>query len=294
VIEKDNIRNLFSKALENHTSPVRPEVWNGLQAKMAAAGFSSGAAAAKGISALAKWLIGSAAVSVAAVITVVLVNQNDAPSKPKAVRQETTRTAAAEKAPDAAAINGTEQENSKRGAYSTTTPGNRTLSGYSPAVTNIPESVQPSNTGTLIPPNIEDGTAVVPKGVEPHSPDQPSKKQEEPEKQETNPAAVPNERPAPAVEEYSSKISKIPNFFSPNNDGENDFLFIESQHLKEFTLVISNTKGVVWTSNDPAFRWDGTAMNGDPVPAGTYSLVIMARDTKGKLIREFSTVDIRR
>lgn len=292
MIEKDNIRDLFSEALENHTSPVRPEVWNGLQAKMAAAGVSSGAAA-KGISALVKWLIGSAAVSVASVTAVLLVNQNDESSKLKAVRQETTRTAAAEKAPNAAAINGTEQESTKGGAYSTATPGNRTLSGYSPTVTKIPESAQPSNTGTVIPPNIEDGTAVVAKVVEPHSPDQPSK-QEEAEKQEINPAVAPNEHPAPAVEEHSSKISKIPNFFSPNSDGENDFLFIESQHLKEFTVVISNAKGVVWTSNDPAFRWDGTAMNGDPVPAGMYSLAIMARDTKGKLIREFGTVDIRR
>ena len=72
MIDKDNIQELFSRSLENHTTPVRPEVWNGLQAKMAAAGVSS-VVATKGISALAKWIIGSAAVTGVAVVTTLVV-----------------------------------------------------------------------------------------------------------------------------------------------------------------------------------------------------------------------------
>ena len=41
MIEKDNIQELFSKAFENQTYAVRPELWAGVQAKMAAAGVAS-------------------------------------------------------------------------------------------------------------------------------------------------------------------------------------------------------------------------------------------------------------
>jgi uncharacterized protein (UPF0333 family) len=73
VIEKDNIQELFSKAFENQSAPVRPELWAGVQSKMAAAGVAGATSAAKGISVVAKWILGSAAIGVAGVITTLAV-----------------------------------------------------------------------------------------------------------------------------------------------------------------------------------------------------------------------------
>ena len=49
MIEKDNIQELFSKAFENQTAPVKPELWSGVQTKMAAAGVGGTTAAVKGV-----------------------------------------------------------------------------------------------------------------------------------------------------------------------------------------------------------------------------------------------------
>lgn len=299
MIEKDNIRDLFSKTLENHTSPVRPEVWNGLQAKMAAAGVSSAAAGAKGISMLAKWLIGSAAVSVAAVTTVVLVNQGNAPVKAEKAKQETTAVLQPETSTDSPAA-------------TTTAPGTATSdvlqSTQSPVTITIPEphigtepvtglrAILPLTLGGGATPEGEPGTAIgEPKGSEgnPVIGKTTPADQHIPENRTTTSPAV-NE-PAPAAEASEAKITLIPNVFTPNNDGSNDHFYIESQNLKSFSVSFyDNNNNSVWRSEDPNFRWDGTSMSGEPVPAGLYGCMILARDAKGNLIKEYRNIEIRR
>ena len=97
MIEKDNIQELFSKAFENQTSAVRPELWAGVQAKMAAAGVASTATVAtKGLSALTKWIIGSAAVGTVGVVTTVIAlnsgeeSTNKKTDAPKEISQNMT------------------------------------------------------------------------------------------------------------------------------------------------------------------------------------------------------------
>jgi len=288
VIEKDNIRDLFSRTLENHTSTVRPEVWNGLQAKMAAAGVTS-AVGAKGISALAKWLIGSAAVSAAAVTTVVLVNRNDVPEAPTKQQQETTAPVASVEAPaqeEQSTIDWSKVDDnkliSKPADIQFQQPAETslwTIPEQLAAVTQLPVNQHPQlepgqTTSTAGKPGEQAATVTDTKPK--------ASGQESATTQDTKPEIA------------EAKITKIPNFFSPNNDGDNDVFNIESQNLNDFTIVISDAKGMVWTSSDPNFKWDGTYMNSDSAPAGTYSVVIMARDGKGKLIREFKTLEIRR
>jgi gliding motility-associated-like protein len=62
------------------------------------------------------------------------------------------------------------------------------------------------------------------------------------------------------------------NVFSPNGDGKND-LWVAKQtfQYEEFSMVIYNRWGQkVFESNDPFFEWDGTNLNGNEVPDGTY------------------------
>ena len=59
----------------------------------------------------------------------------------------------------------------------------------------------------------------------------------------------------------SNQNFKIPNAFSPNNDGKNDILCLQGWEncIKEFTILIYDRWGEkVFESNNPSFCWDGT------------------------------------
>ena len=74
-----------------------------------------------------------------------------------------------------------------------------------------------------------------------------------------------------------SSISEIKNIFTPNGDGMNDILLIEGENIKEFKAVVYNQNGsVVFEWNTISGFWDGKDMNNQPVPDGTYFLVVNA------------------
>ena len=85
----------------------------------------------------------------------------------------------------------------------------------------------------------------------------------------------------------------LPNIFTPNGDGKNDFLSIKIDEVSEFSVVILNQANkVIFTSNDPNFSWDGIATNGELSPAGTYVYYISAKDLNGKLLTKYSNLTI--
>ena len=85
----------------------------------------------------------------------------------------------------------------------------------------------------------------------------------------------------------------LPNIFTPNSDGKNDFLSIKIGEVTEFSVVILNQANkVIFTSNDPNFSWDGLATNGELSPAGTYVYYISAKDLNGKLLTKYSSLTI--
>jgi len=95
--------------------------------------------------------------------------------------------------------------------------------------------------------------------------------------------------------EIEGEITRLPNTFTPNDDGQNDQFFIESKGLKEFQINIMNDeRKIVYQSNKKDFRWDGTALNGQPVPEGRYVYIIMARDEKGNTINKYKELHILR
>lgn len=65
-------------------------------------------------------------------------------------------------------------------------------------------------------------------------------------------------------------IVYIPNIFSPNNDGQNDKLYVRGQNLASLHLIIYNRWGnQVYESNDINEGWDGT-QNSKPCETGVY------------------------
>ena len=73
----------------------------------------------------------------------------------------------------------------------------------------------------------------------------------------------------------------VPNSFTPNGDGLNDYFSISSLNIniiKEFNIIIFNRWGqVVFESPDPNFVWDGKYNNEMVLRSNIYSYVIEYR-----------------
>ena len=76
-----------------------------------------------------------------------------------------------------------------------------------------------------------------------------------------------------------------PNVFTPNKATNNTFSVISNSKMDKFHIAIFNRRGaVVFSSDDPHFKWDGTH-NGTPCQQGTYPYVITY--TRQGSIQEF-------
>jgi gliding motility-associated-like protein len=74
----------------------------------------------------------------------------------------------------------------------------------------------------------------------------------------------------------------VPNAFTPNGDGINDYFSVGFRNLVEFKVLIVNRWGeIIFTSSDQQFKWDGT-FEGDPVQADVYVYLIEAKGYHGK------------
>jgi gliding motility-associated-like protein len=74
--------------------------------------------------------------------------------------------------------------------------------------------------------------------------------------------------------------SKIPNVFTPGDgNSQNDNYFIKDLCPNEnFYIKIYNRWGrIIYESNDPQFKWDGTTTSGSEASEGTYFYVLSAR-----------------
>ena len=68
-------------------------------------------------------------------------------------------------------------------------------------------------------------------------------------------------------------VYKLPNVFTPNQDGVNDQMKpVRSRYIEKIEMTIRNRWGqVVYKTEDPAIEWDGKHRNsGEPVPEGVY------------------------
>ncbi|MCB9188698.1 MAG: gliding motility-associated C-terminal domain-containing protein [Flavobacteriales bacterium] len=93
----------------------------------------------------------------------------------------------------------------------------------------------------------------------------------------------------------NSALTKIPNVFTPNNDGANDEYKVEGKNIESFSLAILNTKGeILYQSNSIEENWDGRDKFGEELPVGTYVVVISARGIDGKKYEHSGTVTLSR
>jgi gliding motility-associated-like protein len=92
------------------------------------------------------------------------------------------------------------------------------------------------------------------------------------------------------------KITNLPNVMTPNGDGVNDYLFIESEGLATFSIVVFNKQQqVVFSSEDIYFKWDGIHERAQvPCPEGEYYYIITATDKRGNTLNKHQILTIER
>lgn len=286
MIEKDNIQDLFSKAFENQTAPVNPEVWSGIQAKMAAAGIAGAGTAAKGFSLLSKWLIGTGVVgSIGVAATVILMNRDPQVPREQVEKQTTNKLSSKVPSLEPEQVESTERlESTKSYSVNQDNPSSESnemvIVGKVPVIFNqtpptsevVPEVIKPKipeTTVVLSPvdqPIIEENTA-----PEIH-----------PETEETKMVVL------------RKQVVEFPNIFTPNNDGVNDFYSVKIEHVKEVEIQIMNQKNIiVYRSNDPNFQWDGR-VNGDPCEEGMYVCIVLGKAENGKTFKDMQMFQVMR
>ena len=77
---------------------------------------------------------------------------------------------------------------------------------------------------------------------------------------------------------------ELPNVFTPNHDGINDyFKAISMNGVTNCSIHIVNRWGnTVFRSNEPSFKWDGAALDGDQIVDGVYFWILEYQDEMGE------------
>ena len=94
------------------------------------------------------------------------------------------------------------------------------------------------------------------------------------------------------IEETGNFTLFVPLAFSPNGDGIDDHLQIESYNVIQFEFTLFDQSGEFQlNSDDPNFNWDGT-VNEEKLNAGLYIYTIKLTTLDGQIIKNSGTIMI--
>jgi gliding motility-associated-like protein len=282
--EKDSIKDLFQEKLSQLETPVRPELWSAVSSSI---GSTSTVATATGISLLAKITIG---ITIAASVTgtVIFLSKDEANETPKIEVQKANKQKESKSNPTENKV----ENNSSVSKVNNSNPVNRVSENTATATNNQFESI--------IDNTIFESTALVERPIS-YAQIETKEELKAPKnnpKFETSTSAQNQETKQNVATEKlpeESKLQfKLPNIFTPNGDGNNDYLKLDIANVTEFVIVILDAKSnVVFKSEDADFKWDGTNFNGDKLPAGNYIYYVTANDSYGKPLTKYSALTIK-
>ena len=93
----------------------------------------------------------------------------------------------------------------------------------------------------------------------------------------------------------NSAITVLPNVFTPNGDGINDFCAVKGKNLATFQMKVFNRSGhVIFESQSIDNSWDGKNIFGENIPTGTYFYLISARGIDGKVYEHTGPITLSR
>jgi gliding motility-associated-like protein len=279
--DKDQIKELFQQQLSNHQEAVRPEIWASVSSAIA-----TPALVTTGISILSKTFIGLGIAASVLVSAYLLYSSDD-----KAVKVPTQEKKKAKEVPSIPNNNTLVPNETKKNTIPLIVLENNDL-------LSVEEVVYEINTPKIIP--FE--SVQLPKVQRPNT----DPLQDLGENVSNGPVKTNNDFIVIPQVENTHESSPLPeknqelevvltNVFTPNGDGANDYLFIQSEGLQDFSVVILNQANkIIYQSTDPKFNWDGKLTNGDDAPIGQYVYFITAKSDRGDLINKYSTLFIQR
>lgn len=93
---------------------------------------------------------------------------------------------------------------------------------------------------------------------------------------------------------FSASIGEVPNVFTPDNDGINDYFMFDTENVEAFTVIITDQSDrTVFESNNPKFEWDGRDLGGDLVPNSVYNYFVIAIGVDKKMVKTAGQVYVR-
>jgi gliding motility-associated-like protein len=300
--DKDEIKELFSEKLGGYEAGVNPRLWENIASQVA---VSTGGAVT-GLSVFSKIIIAVRLISAIVVTTAIIKNNSQSDQNKKTIVEKSTNNdgRTKDKRPkqevvvdNKKQVPAVEIEEQLEVELESTPQGNNDAVKPElapPISNNIIE--QASNSGTEKIAQLETKTTKITQAENNNTTGLDGNTEDLKENSITSETVVENQTASPENATY--KIGALPNIFSPNNDGENDFFLIESMGLEEFNIVVLNNKSkVVYQSTNPDFIWDGNDLSGSPAPSGytvRYVYYITARDKNGAPVNKGSSLRIMR
>ena len=280
--QNDQIKEFFQQRLSDHQEVVRPEIWAAVSSAIA-----TPVLATTGISILSKTIIGLGIAASVLVSAYLLYSPDE-----KVVKAPTQQKQKAKEVPSIPTNNNTLApiETIKNTIPLVVQENNDLLSSEDVVYEmNDPKTI-PFESVQL--PNVQLPNTDPLQDLGENLSNDPVKTNNDfivmPQVENTNESS-----PSPDTDQELKVV--LSNVFTPNGDGSNDFLFIQSEGLQDFSVVILNQANkIVYQSTDSKFSWDGKLASGDDAPAGNYIYFVTAKSPTGKSIQQSSTLFIQR
>jgi gliding motility-associated-like protein len=274
--QNDQIKEYFQQRLSDHQEVVRPEIWAAVSSAIATPVLVT-----TGISILSKTLIGLG-IAASVIVSAYLLYSSDE----KVVKAPTQQKQKAKEVPSIPNENTLVPIETKKNAIPLVVLENNDLLSSEKVVNDVNDpQIIPFESDQL--PNTDPMQ------------DMGENVSNDPVKTNNDFIVMPqventNESSSSPDTDQELKVV-LSNVFTPNGDGTNDYLFIQSEGLQDFSVVILNqVNKIVYQSTDSKFSWDGKLASGDDAPAGNYIYFVTAKSPTGKSIQQSSTLFIQR
>ncbi len=279
--QNDQIKEFFQQRLSDHQEVVRPEIWAAVSSAIATPVLVT-----TGISILSKTLIGLGIAASVLVSAYLLYSPDE-----KVVKAPTQQKQKAKELPSIPNNNTIVPIETKKNAIPLVVLENNDL-------LSIEDVLYEMNDPQIIPfesvqlPNVQLPNTDPLQDLGENASNDPAKTNNDfiviPQVENTHESI-----PLPEKDQELEIV--LSNVFTPNGDGTNDYLSIQSEGLQDFSVVILNQANkIVYQSTDSKFSWDGKLASGDDAPAGNYIYFVTAKSSTGKSIQQSSSLFIQR
>ncbi|MEN9744118.1 MAG: hypothetical protein RLZZ65_1923 [Bacteroidota bacterium] len=274
--ESDNIKDLFAKGLQDHQVAVDPAIWSAVSSSIGAT------AAPVGLSVLSKIVIGTVLSAGLAVGAYFFTR----PEAPQTLSNQNPAVITSKNH----VVKGIQKNVGKvNQSNSTNTSIELTPTRIDCAIPTLPENVVPAPTNTTngvgTPNNLQNhSTSTLQNQVNTIAAPRPSQVNtlgsngvsqallNSIVNTRANQETEANNQPPTLSSIKTSRKINLPNVFTPNQDGQNDFLAIDwgTENITDFSVVVLNREnGIAYQSSNPNFEWDGTDQGGEKLK-GTF------------------------